>query len=287
MKIAILSNPQKGRVVEVVKKILQKFLKKKGVQFFLDKHLSQALRCKELYRTDEMIQKSADLLVVLGGDGTLLHAVKRIKKPDLPILGVNLGGIGFLTDFTPDDFLKAFPEILKKNFELDPRLMLQVTYFRRQKSLGVYEVLNDVVMTKGALSRMLTLQVFINGNDLTTYKSDGLIVATPTGSTAHSLSSGGPIVAPNCDVMILTPICPHTLSNRPLVLSCHQKIRIELVSSSEMVGLTFDGQLGVEFKEGDAILIERSQRTIPLVRYRSHYFEILREKLGWRGTMGS
>jgi NAD+ kinase len=193
--------------------------------------------------------------------------------------------MGFLTEFSADDFLKIFPEILKKNFKIEERLTLQVMHIQEKRKLSsTYEALNDAVITKGTLSRMLSLDVYVKDDYLTTYRADGLIVATPTGSTAHSLSSGGPIVTPNALVMILTPICPHTLSNRPLIVSHDQKIRIQLTSSSEMVGLTLDGQVGVELKTGDWIEVQKGTRNIPLVRFKYNYFEVLRQKLGWRGS---
>ena len=285
MKIAIVSNPKKSEAPHVAERLLSQSSNQQDVHFFLDEFLAETLHRKELFRTDDQMNREADLLIVLGGDGTLLHAIKRLPRTGLPVLGVNLGGMGFLTEFSADDFLKIFPEILKRNFKIEERLTLQVKHISEgKKSNPSFEALNDAVITKGALSRMLSLDVYVNEDYLTTYKSDGLIIATPTGSTAHSLSSGGPIVTPNCMVIILTPICPHTLSNRPLIISHDQKIRVQLTSSLEMVGLTLDGQVGVELKTGDWIEIQKGTRSIPLIRFKYNYFEVLRQKLGWRGS---
>ncbi|MBI1884544.1 MAG: NAD(+)/NADH kinase [Chlamydiae bacterium] len=285
MKIAILSNPHKIHAPRVVGKLLKKISRKKDVMIFLDRFLALSLARKDLYRTDTQLTREADILVALGGDGTLLQAVKRVSRPNLPVLGVNLGGLGFLTEFSAAEFLKGFGKILKSDFEIDERETLQIRRLRKGGKERSYEALNDAVITKGALSRMLSLDVFVDEEYLTTYRSDGLIVATPTGSTAHSLSGGGPIVVPHCQVMLITPICPHTLSNRPLVLSHDQTVRVQLTSSSQGVGLTLDGQLGLDLKEGDAVEIKEGARTIPLIRLKNCYFEILREKLGWRGTV--
>jgi NAD+ kinase len=285
MKIALVSNPKKADAPLVAERLLGQHSNQHGVHFFLDEFLASSLHRKDLFRSDEQMNREAELLIVLGGDGTLLHAIKRLPRPGISVLGVNLGGMGFLTEFSADDFLKIFPEILKKNFKIEERLTLQVMHIQEKRKLSsTYEALNDAVITKGTLSRMLSLDVYVKDDYLTTYRADGLIVATPTGSTAHSLSSGGPIVTPNALVMILTPICPHTLSNRPLIVSHDQKIRIQLTSSSEMVGLTLDGQVGVELKTGDWIEVQKGTRNIPLVRFKYNYFEVLRQKLGWRGS---
>lgn len=284
MKIAILSNPKKSAAVYVVEGLLQEVARHKDVKVLLDKPLAEKLKRKDLYKTDQEMASSADLLVILGGDGTLLHSIQRISKKKLPILGVNLGGLGFLTEFSVDDFFKELPLIIKGQFKTEDRLTLRIQKKTGKKCGNAYEALNDAVITKGALSRMLELNVYVDEDYLTTYRSDGLIIATPTGSTAHSLSGGGPIVSPNCEVMILTPICPHTLSNRPIVIAHDEKIQIQLVSSSEMVSLTLDGQIGMELKKDDWICIERGPRDIPLVKSKHDYFEILREKLGWRGS---
>jgi len=283
MKIAVICNPQKKQASTVVQKLL-KFFPQKSHRLFMDRVLAYELKRDDLYLSDEEMSRHADLLVVLGGDGTLLNAVKRIPKSGLPVLGVNLGSMGFLTEFRPDEFLKKFPDLLRKKYAIDERMMLEVTLKRSTGNEKTYEALNDAVITKGSLARMLSLQVYVNDDNVTTYKADGLIVATPTGSTAHSLSSGGPIVVPNCSAMILTPICPHTLSNRPLVIEQDEKIRIQLISSSEKVGLTLDGQIGMELNEGDWVNVRKGRRKIPLVRFSHNYFDVLQEKLGWRGS---
>lgn len=286
MKIAMIANPEKIKASKVVKDLLKSFPSSPQQTFFLDQSLAKAVHREDLYVSDEKMSQDADVLVVLGGDGTLLHGVKRVHRKGLPVLGVNLGGMGFLTEFSPEDFIRTFGDVLKKKYKIDERMTLDVHLIHGDKRGPSYEALNDAVITKGALSRMLSLDVFVKDDYLTTYKSDGLIVATPTGSTAHSLSGGGPVVHPRCQVMILTPICPHTLSNRPLVISDREVIRVQLTSDSEKVGLTLDGQIGFELRKGDWIEVCKGKRTIPLIRMNDRYFDVLREKLGWRGSEG-
>lgn len=284
MKIAVVSNPLKTLAGELVRGMLEKLRGIPSREIMLDRYLSEAAGRPDLEKSDEDLLREADLMVVLGGDGTLLNAVKRVPKERLPVLGVNLGGMGFLTEFSGSQFLEMFPGILEKQWRIDERGVLQAAIVCDGVRERVYEVLNDAVITKGALSRMLNLEVRVDGEYLTLYKADGMIVSTPTGSTAHSLSSGGPIVTPDCHVIIVTPICPHTLSNRPLVIADERRVDIQLMSSSEMVGLTLDGQSVVELKMGNRVEIRKSPRTVHLVRFGYNYFDVLRTKLGWRGS---
>ncbi len=284
MKIAIIANPEKKEAPQVIKDLWDSFPPSRSFSFLLDKRLASLLKQNRFYASDEKMAKTADVLIVLGGDGTLLHAVKRVAKSGLPVLGVNLGGMGFLTEFSPLGFLNQFPNLLKKKYYLDFRTLLEVSLVTKGRQGPWYESLNDAVITKGSLSRMLSLDVSVDDKSLTTYRSDGLIVATPTGSTAHSLSSGGPIVESHVGAILITPICPHTLSNRPLVISDKSEIRIQLTSFSEKVGLTLDGQVGFELRQGDGVVIRKAKRTIPLIRFDYDYYQVLREKLGWRGS---
>ncbi len=233
--------------------------------------------------TDTEIRDRAELVVVLGGDGTLISVARLFSGRGVPILGVNLGSLGFLTEITLDELYPVLEQCLIAPPAVTARMMLEVVVTRTGDELYRGEVLNDVVINKGAIARIIELEARVNGQFLTTFKADGLIISTPTGSTGYSLSAGGPIVQPLMGCVVITPICPHTLTNRPLVISDQSVIRIVVKSSfDEKVYLTLDGQVGVELQEGDTIAVCRAQTTTPLVTSRDRdYFSILRTKLKW------
>ena len=225
-------------------------------------------------------------VVVLGGDGTLLGAARKVGKYGVPILGVNLGSLGFLTEIPLKRLYPAMEMLLKGGLEVESRLMLEAKIVREQKDMGCFNVLNDVVINKGALARILDLDVHINDQFLTTFRADGLIVSTPTGSTAYNLSAGGPILYPTMSNLILTPICPFTLTNRPIILPDSDIVHISMMKESEeKVTLTVDGQVGFDLMYGDRVMIYKSEKRINLFKSPDQtYFEILRAKLMWGGA---
>ena len=232
------------------------------------------------------IAERVDLVVVLGGDGTLLAMADRIAHAgrDVPILGVNFGSLGFLTEITRPELLGALADVMEGRAQLDERMMLQAITSRGGAARGDTIVLNDVVFTRTALSRIIDLSVWVGDQFVTRVKADGLIVASPTGSTAYNLAAGGPIVHPAMDAIILTPIAPHTLSNRPIVVPAYRDVRVAVSreNGGAEVYVTFDGQTGTPLDAGDEVTIRRAPRNVKLVRASARtYFEVLRQKLKW------
>lgn len=228
-----------------------------------------------------------DLLIVLGGDGTML-SVARHAAATVPILGVNLGELGFLTEVAEDEALELLEHVLAGRYETEQRMTLDAALERRGRTLRRYRALNDVVVSNGALARIVRLTLSVDGKPFTSYRADGVIVATPTGSTAYSLSVGGPIVEPSLASLLVSPISPHTLSNRPVVLRPDAVVRITIPRGQQDVVLTVDGQEGMPLMGGDAIVVRRGRQPISLVRSpkRTHY-DVLRSKLGWGAWQGN
>ncbi len=225
----------------------------------------------------------AELVVVLGGDGTLISAARLIGGREIPILGVNLGSLGFLTEITMEELYPLLTDCLKGEFKVSERMMLDCTVLRAGMEIARHKVLNDVVINKGALARIVDLETKVDCHHITTFKADGLIISTPTGSTGYSLSAGGPIIHPSMKCLVITPICPHTLTNRPIVVADESLIGITVSSlDDEDVYLTLDGQVGVELKSGDVIQVRRAEHYSRLVMSKSrNFFEVLRTKLKW------
>jgi NAD+ kinase len=230
----------------------------------------------------EEIPDDVQMIIVLGGDGTLLSVARQVWNKNIPILGVNLGGLGFLTEITLDELYPVLERVVRDDYEVNEREVLSAGVIRRGGRIAEFIVLNDAVINKGALARIIDLETTINGDYLSTFRSDGLIISTPTGSTAYNLSAGGPIVYPSLHTIIITPICPHTLTIRPIIIPDDVKIRALLKSRDEEVTLTLDGQQGFTLEFEDVVEVKKAEGRILLIKspYR-HYFELLREKLKW------
>jgi len=264
---------------------LENWLKAKGLAVFSEE-VSGGENLNSHQDTPSSFPKDMDALVVLGGDGTLLGAARTVGQYGIPILGVNIGALGFLTEIPLKRLYPAVEMMLQGQLEVESRLMLETRVLRDKSEICRFLVLNDVVINKGALARIIDLDVHINEQFLTTFRSDGLIISTPTGSTAYNLSAGGPILYPTLTNFVVTPICPFSLTNRPIILPDSDTVSIGMgKESEEKVSLTFDGQVGFDFSYGDRVVINKSKNKIKLIKSPDQtYFEILRAKLMWGGA---
>jgi NAD+ kinase len=279
--IGIISRPRRSNLSEVVPPLLA-WLKDRGIHVVYDQETASSLSEPSEGRSREQVAAASDLLLVLGGDGTLLAAARVAAPRGIPILPINMGSLGFLTSFMLEELYPALEDILAGRLTISERVMLHAELQRSGKTLDKQTVLNEVVINKGALARMIELELSIDKDFVCRYRADGLIVASPTGSTAYSLSAGGPIVHPSVEAFIITPICPHTLSDRPVVVGDISVIEVKLSAGTESVFLTLDGQKGIPLQATDRVRISRAQQRLKLIQTpNKSYFEILRNKLKW------
>ncbi|MCX5851971.1 MAG: NAD(+)/NADH kinase [Deltaproteobacteria bacterium] len=273
--IGIIANCDKEHAVEYSSR-LSEWLEKRGVKVLFDEEIAAKMGLSSgVARAG--IARRADIVVVFGGDGTLLTAARAVSGYEVPLVGVNLGGFGFMTVINLGGMIRAMEEILRGEFTVSRRMMLEAS-----KGRVIHRALNDVVITRSSLTKMVTLEASVNGANLTTYKADGLIISTPTGSTAYSLSAGGPIVMPEHYSIIISPLCPHTLTMRPIILPPDVTIDVTVVSPARGITASIDGQEVFSLMAGDTIRVRKSDRDIRLVNSPSHdYWDILRTKLGW------
>jgi NAD+ kinase len=260
---------------------LGRWLAKRGVEVAFDEDTARALGRKDGVPRGTL-PRGTDLALVAGGDGTLLSVARAAAPLGVPILAVNFGGLGFLTELQPDELHAALARVLRGGGAIEERRMLRVRHTSRRKLVGEHCVLNDVVITKSALARMITLDVRVDGDEVATYTSDGLIVSTPTGSTAYNLSAGGPILDPRVEAMVVTPICPHTMTYRPLVIPGTVRVDVVLRTAHEAAYLTLDGQVGFPLRAGDLVSVDGKTLPVRLLRVAERsYFQVLRRKLRW------
>lgn len=280
-RIGIISKPKKTEIREIVPSLTQ-WLRERKVEVFLDKETASLLESAEKSLSRNEMPSQVDLLVVLGGDGTLLAAARALNRKPVPILAVNLGGLGFLTVITREELYPTLELVLAGNFKTERRVQIEGELVRADEVISSFLALNDVVLNKGAIARILDFDVLVNGRFISTYKSDGLIVSTPTGSTAYSLAAGGPIVTPAVEAFVVTPICAHTLTNRPLVLPDSVQIEVVVKSQREVAYLTVDGQMGIATHSDDAVRLKKASSCVEIIQPpNKDYFEILRQKLKW------
>ena len=263
-------------------KKLALWLRARRKKVFIDSDTAAAIHMQGNER--EEIASLAEMLIVLGGDGTLLSASRLVAdaRRDVPIFGVNLGSLGFMAEVSLDELYDNLEKAIAGKLETEERMLLSASVIRSGRRVASYRVLNDAVINKGALARMMELKISVNDGHVTTLRADGLIIATPTGSTAYSLSAGGPIIHPTIHCFVVTPICPHTLSNRPIALPDNVTVSVCLTSQSEDVSLTLDGQIGFPLSPHDIVEIKKSRFKIRLIKHPvKGYYEILRTKLKW------
>jgi len=280
--VGIVSRPRREEVAAVVPALLA-WLAERGVTAYCDPETANCVGpTGAKVHAREELPVGADLLIVLGGDGTLLAAARLVGDRDVPILPVNLGSLGFLTSVTLDDMYPVLERAIKGEARYSERVMLESKVTRGGEVIHKARALNDAVLNKAALARILDFRLRINDEFVCSYKADGLIVSTPTGSTAYSLSAGGPIVYPVVSAFVITPICPHTLTNRPLVIPDSSHIEIGFAAGEAPIYLTLDGQVGVELMPGDVVSLAAAEKRLRLVRpQQKTYFSVLRDKLKW------
>jgi len=285
-KIGIITK----RNVEEHKDIVQhlvKYLERHKKKVYFDENSYELFKDKKGYNKEQMLNV-VDMAIVLGGDGTILKTARRIGRRKVLILGVNFGTLGFLTECTPEKLFECLKKVMDGQYVIDRRSLLRATVYRHGKKVDTFLALNDAVINQGAFARLIKMDYEVNNIKVTSVKADGLIVATPSGSTAHSLSAGGPIVHPKIDALVVTPICPSSLSMRAIVLPDTRQITVNIETErreeNAIIGLTIDGQDMVTLKYGDKIKFRRSRRSFYLIRTGNRYYKMLRTKLGW-GTL--
>lgn len=279
--IGIISRPRRSNLAVVVPPLLHWF-EARGIRALYDTETASSLHDSSKGRSRAQVAAESQLLLVLGGDGTLLAAARVAAPLGIPILPINMGSLGFLTSFKLEEMYPALEETLAGRLPSNARVMLDVELERGGTVIEQQSVLNDAVINKGELARMIDLQLAIDSDFVCRYHADGLIVATPTGSTAYSLSAGGPIVHPAVESWVITPICPHTLTDRPLVIRDSSLVEIDLSADTESVFLTLDGQTGIPMHASDRVRIKRAAKKLNLIQPpKKSYFEILRSKLKW------
>jgi NAD+ kinase len=276
----IFSKPNAPAAVTLVPRLLE-WLEESRVQVRYDKITADYLGRHDGLEREE-VPKGCELMIVLGGDGTLLSAARAIAGLDIPLFAVNLGGLGFLTAITVDDLFPELERALRSEGRISMRRMLHVDLFRGERKVAEYEALNDAVLSKAAIARIMDIDVFANERLVCAYKADGLIISTPTGSTAYSLSAGGPVIYPTVGALCLTPICPHTLTNRPLIVPSEMPLTVISKANDQDAYLTIDGQVGEPLMKNDRMECRMSDNSLRLIRPpKTMFFDLLREQLKW------
>ncbi len=278
---AIISKPSKPELATILPDLLGWF-RKHDYRLYLDQETAGYITDDaEVVARSEVGDKHPDFVLVLGGDGTLLSAARAVAHADVPILAVNLGSLGFLTEVPLSEMYSTLDAVDQGHCPTEERSVLQCQLIRAEECVAQHFALNDVVVNKSAISRLVDFDLLIDGNFVFSYKADGVIIATPTGSTAYSLAAGGPIMMPSVGAFVVTPVCPHSLTHRPLVVTDKAEVELLVESGHEEAFLSIDGQVGMPVLQGDRIVCRRASHTVKLMRVRRTFFDVLRNKLKW------
>lgn len=277
---AIISKPWKQELGGILPELLNWF-RQRGYQLYMDKETARYTNGEQVISREEIGKKHPDFALVLGGDGTLLSAARAVAHEGVPILAVNLGSLGFLTEVPLNELYVALEAVDQGQCPVEERSVLDCHLIRNEQCITQNFALNDVVVNKSAISRLVEFDLYIDGNFVFQYKADGVIIATPTGSTAYSLAAGGPVLMPSVDAFVVTPVCPHSLTHRPLVVTETSQIELRVETGEEQAFLSIDGQIGLPVQQGDRILCQRATHKVKLMRIRRTFFDVLRNKLKW------
>jgi NAD+ kinase len=280
MKSAAIISKPKPELAGILPELLTWF-RQHGYKIYLDEETAKYVTGEEVVSREDMGARHPDFALVLGGDGTLLSAARAVGHDGVPILAVNLGSLGFLTEVPLSDMYPTLEAVVAGSCPFEERSVLDCTAFREAEPLSHHFALNDVVVNKSAISRLADFDLLIDGAFVFTYKADGVIIATPTGSTAYSLAAGGPVLMPSVTSFVVTPVCPHALTHRPLVVPDTAQIELRVESGDEEAFLSIDGQVGVPLWQGDRLICHRAAHTVKLMRVRRTFFDVLRSKLKW------
>jgi len=285
-RIGVVVKPHQPDALDTLCRLTE-WLRERGIQLvgqpeIAHEQIKQKTGCTVEIVKDEELAPAVDLILVLGGDGTMIATARMLGDTEVPVLGVNYGGLGYLAEFRIEELYTALESILAGHYAVEKRVMLSVELMRGEEYVTRNRVLNDVVINKSALARIIEIEASLNQQFVNSFRADGLIVSTPTGSTAYNLSAGGPVIYPSMNAVVITPICPFTLSNRPIVVPDESLIELRLITQNEDVALTLDGQVGFPLKPEDRVVIRKSNTSFNLVQpMNRNYFDVLRDKLRW------
>ncbi len=282
---AIISRPNRPEVSQIIPGLLA-WLAEHGYKAIIDQESARYVSGPQVVPRDQLALHPLALVIVLGGDGTLLSAARVTATIDVPLLGVNLGMLGFLTEVSSASLYSMLEEVVQGKALIEERSLMQCELLRGDEVRGTYLVFNDVVVNKTALARLNTYELYVDKEFVSSYRADAVIVATPTGSTAYSLSAGGPVLTPAVEALVITPVSPHSLTHRPLVVPDSCEIEILVRSDEELAYLSLDGQRGQDLRDGDRVRCRRSEHHVKLLRSGSHFFQVLRTKLKWGDDRG-
>jgi len=278
--VAIISKPAKPELAQILPPLFDWFARHE-YKVVIDRETAVYARGPELVDREQLGSRPLDFVVVLGGDGTLLSTSRAVARAAIPVLGVNLGSLGFLTEVPLAELYDALEEVDQKRASVESRALVQCQLMREGNCLLKYAALNDVIVNKSAIARLNDYDLYIDKVLVTEYKADGLIVSTPTGSTAYSMAAGGPILTPSVDAFVITPVSPHSLTHRPLVVRDSVEIEIVVKTGADTAYLSVDGQVGMPVRDGDRVVCRKSEYKVQLLRIRRAFFEVLRTKLKW------